>query len=91
VERRWDADAALTRQSSIVEDVRTFRFGVDEPAPLFVQVARSVAPVVTGIAIDLSSRAIPFAFGNALAQGWRAGIWWTSPRIWRGSGPRRRR
>jgi Xaa-Pro aminopeptidase len=65
----WDADAALARQTSILEDVRTFRFGVDEPAALFVQVARSVAPGLTRIAIDLSSRAIPFAFGNALAQG----------------------
>jgi Xaa-Pro dipeptidase len=65
----WDADAALARQTSILEDVRTFRFGVDEPASLFVQVAQSVAPGLTRIAIDLSSRAIPFAFGNALAQG----------------------
>jgi Xaa-Pro aminopeptidase len=39
----WDADAPLARQTSLLEDVRTFRFGVDEPASLFVDVARSVA------------------------------------------------
>src|SRR5262249_17256542 len=51
----WDADSPLARETSIVEDVRTFRFGVDEPASLFVGVARSVAPGLTRVAVDLSS------------------------------------
>src|SRR5262249_55197197 len=64
----WDADSPLARETSIVEDVRTFRFGVDEPVSLLVGVARSVAPGLTRVAVDLSSRAIPLAFGRALAQ-----------------------
>jgi len=64
----WDADAPLARQTSVLADVRTFRFGVDEPATLFAQVASGVSPGLTRIGIDLSSRAIPFAFGNALSR-----------------------
>src|SRR5262249_43698504 len=60
----WDADAPLARQTNFLADVRTFRFGVDQPATLFAQVASSISPGPTRIGIDLSSRAIPFAFGN---------------------------
>jgi Xaa-Pro dipeptidase len=35
----WDADAPLARQTNVLADVRTFRFGVDEPAALFAQLA----------------------------------------------------
>ena len=64
----WDADAPLARETSILADVRTFRFGVDDPATLFAEVAASLAPGPTGIGIDRSSRAIPFAFGTALSR-----------------------
>ena len=64
----WDADAPLARHTSILEDVRTFRFGVDEPAALFAELAANVARRVMRIGIDLSSRAIPFAFGTALSR-----------------------
>src|SRR5215470_17416495 len=61
----WDADAPLARETSILADVRTFRFGVDEPTTLFAELASSMVPGRTGIGIDLSGRAIPFGFGNA--------------------------
>ena len=64
----WDADAPLARETSILADVRTFRFGVDEPATLFAELASSMVPGRTGIGIDLSSRAIPFGFDNALSR-----------------------
>jgi Xaa-Pro dipeptidase len=64
----WDADAPLARQTSVLSDVRTFRFGVDEPPALFAQLAASAAPSPARIGTDLSSRAIPFAFGNALSR-----------------------
>jgi Xaa-Pro aminopeptidase len=64
----WDADAPLARETSILADVRTFRFGVDEPAALFAELASSMAPGRTGIGVDLSNRAIPFGFGNALSR-----------------------
>jgi Xaa-Pro dipeptidase len=64
----WDADAPLARHTSVLADVRTFRFGVDDPAALFAQLAASAAPSPARIGIDLSSRAIPFAFGNALSR-----------------------
>jgi len=65
----WDADAALTRDTSTVEDIRTFRFGVDDPAALFVETLRRLAPGARRVGIDLSSRAVPFAFGQALSAG----------------------
>lgn len=65
----WDADAALTRDTSTVADIRTFRFGVDDPAALFVETLRGLVPGARRVGIDLSSRAVPFAFGQALAQG----------------------
>lgn len=65
----WDADAALTRDTSTVADIRTFRFGVDDPAALFVDTLRGLAPGARRVGIDLSSRAVPFAFGQALAAG----------------------
>ena len=60
----WDADAPLARQTSVLADVRTFRFDVDEPAALFAQLAARAAPSPARIGIDLTSRAIPFAFGT---------------------------
>jgi len=64
----WDADVAIARHTSIVADVRTYRFGVDEPAGLFAELAARKAPGLRRVGIDLSSRAVPFAFGQALTR-----------------------
>ena len=62
----WDADVAIAQHTSTIDNIQTYRFGVDEPANVFVQVASRKAPRLRQIGIDLSSRAVPFAFGSAL-------------------------
>ncbi len=62
----WDADVAIARQTSLVEDVRTFRFGVDEPVALFAQVAAEKALRLRRMGIDLSSPALPYTAGRDL-------------------------
>ena len=64
----WDADVAIAHRTSLVEDVRSFRFGVDEPAELFAQVASGKAPGARRIGVDLSSRAVPYELGCALTR-----------------------
>lgn len=63
----WDADVAIARDSSNVADLRTFRFGVDEPARLFVEVAQELGAPARRVGIDLGSRAVPYGFGRELA------------------------
>ena len=59
----WDADVAIAHQTTLVDDVRTYRFGVDEPAELFVRAATERVPAMRRIGIDLSSLAVPYALG----------------------------
>ena len=62
----WDADVAIAHRTSIVEDIRSYRFGVDEPASRFVDIAFSKAPGLRRIGIDLASRAVPYQLGYTL-------------------------
>ena len=64
----WDADVAIARHTSIVEDLRIYRFGVDDPAELFCEIASKKKPGMQRIGIDLSSRAVTFVFGNTLTR-----------------------
>jgi Xaa-Pro aminopeptidase len=62
----WDADLPLARATSIVDDVRTYRFGVDDPV---AAIRTAVAERVRGagvVGIDAGSRAVPYALGLAL-------------------------
>ena len=61
----WDADVAIAHRTCVVDDVRTYRFGVDEPAERFAEVATSKAPGMRRIGIDLSSRAVPYELGRS--------------------------
>ena len=62
----WDADVAIAHATSLVRDIRTYLFGVDEPAELFARIAREKAPDAGRIALDCSSQAVSHAFGLAL-------------------------
>ncbi|MEM8686829.1 MAG: Xaa-Pro peptidase family protein [Pseudomonadota bacterium] len=62
----WDADVAIARQTSLVEEVWTYRFGVDEPAQRFAEAAARSAPGLRRVGVDLSSHALPYAFGADL-------------------------
>ena len=63
----WDADVAIAWETSLVRDIRTYMFGVDEPAAVFARVARAKAPNARRVALDLSSQAVSHGFGRALA------------------------
>ncbi|MBT5413898.1 MAG: aminopeptidase P family protein [Rhodospirillaceae bacterium] len=62
----WDADVAIARETSLVRDIRTYRFGVDDPAALFARIAREMAPGAKRVALDLSSQAVSHGFGRTL-------------------------
>ena len=62
----WDADVAIARQTSLVEEIWTYRFGVDEPQDRFVEAAAHLSPGFTQLGVDLSSHALPYAFGAEL-------------------------
>lgn len=62
----WDADVAIAHETSLVQDIRAYLFGVDEPAELFVRTAVQKAPGLKRIALDLSSQAMSHAFGIEL-------------------------
>ncbi len=64
----WDADAPLARDTSIVDDIRTYRFGVDDPVETFATVLAECAPGARRVGLDSSSRAVPHALGAALAE-----------------------
>lgn len=62
----WDADAALARATATVGEVHEYRFGVDDPALAIRRTLRSHAPNATRVGFDAASRAVPYAFGQAL-------------------------
>lgn len=62
----WDADVAIAWETSLVRDIRTYMFGVEEPAELFARIARELAPGARRVALDLSSQAVSHGFGRAL-------------------------
>ena len=65
----WDADVAIAEATSLVRDIRTYRFGVDEPVELFAELVREKAGDARRVAADLSSQAISYAFGQSLQAG----------------------
>jgi Xaa-Pro dipeptidase len=66
----WDADVPLARADGIVaDDVRGYRFGIDDPIAAFRAGLDACAPGVATIGIDAASRAVPHAFGTALVDG----------------------
>ena len=62
----WDADLPLARVTSAIEDIRSYRFGVDDPAATFAAVVAEKAPGAHRIGFDGASRAVPHALGTAL-------------------------
>ncbi|MEM1199345.1 MAG: Xaa-Pro peptidase family protein [Pseudomonadota bacterium] len=64
----WDADVAIARQTGLVEEIWTYRFGVDEPADRFIEAAARSAPGLKRVGVDLSSHALPYAFGAQLVE-----------------------
>ena len=62
----WDADVPLARATSTLEDVRAYRFGVEDPALAFADVVREKAPGAQRVGFDGASRAVPHALGEAL-------------------------
>jgi Xaa-Pro dipeptidase len=61
----WDADVAIARGTSVLQDIRTFRYGVDQPAELMANVARHKAPDARRVALELSASAMTFSFVRA--------------------------
>ncbi len=64
----WDADLPLAQATSVLADIRPYRFGVDDPASAFAAVVREVAPDGERIGFDGASRAVPHTFGAALGE-----------------------
>jgi Xaa-Pro dipeptidase len=64
----WDADIALARDSSVIDDVRDYRFGVDDPVMAFTAVLAEKVPKALRVGIDSSSRAVPHTLGVALSK-----------------------
>lgn len=62
----WDADVAIAWETALVEDIRTYMFGVDAPAELFARIVREKAPHAKRVALDLSSQAVTMGFGREL-------------------------
>ncbi len=63
----WDADVAIAHETSLVTDIRTYRFGVDQPAELFANVVREKVTNARWIGLDLASTAVNHSFGLELA------------------------
>jgi Xaa-Pro dipeptidase len=63
----WDADIALARESSVLDDIRDYRFGVDDPVAAFTKVLAEKVPNAARVGIDGASRAVPHTFGAALS------------------------
>ncbi|MEM7176439.1 MAG: Xaa-Pro peptidase family protein [Pseudomonadota bacterium] len=64
----WDADVAIARQTSLIGDIRTYRFGVDAPAEVFAALAREMTGSVGRIGLDLTSHTLPYGFGAELVD-----------------------
>lgn len=63
----WEADVPLARAVAIVEDIRGYRFGVDDPVAAFRAGLDACAPGAQVVGFDAASRAVPHALGAALA------------------------
>jgi Xaa-Pro dipeptidase len=63
----WDADVPLARATSWIDDVRGYRFGVDDPAEAFARVLREKTATVGAVGFDGASPAVSHATGTALA------------------------
>jgi Xaa-Pro dipeptidase len=63
----WDADIALARDGSVIEDIRVYRFGVDDPVAAFTAVLAEKVPHARRVGFDGSSRAVPHSLGEALS------------------------
>lgn len=63
----WDADIPLARDSCVVDDIRGYRFGVDDPVEMFAAVIAERVPEARTIGLDSSSRAVPHALGSRLS------------------------
>jgi Xaa-Pro dipeptidase len=64
----WDADLPLARDTSTIEDIRPYRFGVDDPAAAFAAVVAEQAPGARKVGFDGASRAVPHTHGTALGK-----------------------
>lgn len=64
----WDADVPLGRSCSVFEDIRSYRFGVDDPVAAFVAVLHEKLARPRRVGLDASSRAVTHAFGLSLAS-----------------------
>lgn len=62
----WDADLPLARATSVVNDIRTYRFGVDDPVAAIRALVGERVPGAGVVGIDAGSRAVPYALGSAL-------------------------
>ena len=76
----WDADVPLARATSLLEDVRAYRFGVDDSALAFAEVVREKAPGARRVGFDGASRAVPHALGTALGTAVAPPGWSTAAR-----------
>jgi Xaa-Pro dipeptidase len=63
----WDADAPLARATAMVEEIRVYRFGVDDPVAAFRAALDACAPGAEVVGFDAASGAVPHALGSALA------------------------
>src|SRR5262249_32605329 len=64
----WDADVPLGRATAVVEDIRSYRFGVDDPVAAFRAGLEACAPEARVVGFDAASRAVPHALGVALVE-----------------------
>lgn len=64
----WDADVPIARATAIVEQIRGYRFGVDDPVEVFRAALDACAPGAEVVGFDASSRAVPHTLGDALVQ-----------------------
>lgn len=68
----WDADVAIAQETTLIDDVQTYRFGVEEPEHLFSKIALGKIPRARRIALDSSSQAMTYGFGIKLAAALQA-------------------
>lgn len=71
----WEADVPLARDSCVVDDIRGYRFGVDDPVDVFAAVIAERVPEARTIGLDSSSRAVPHALGSRLSAKYNAAEW----------------
>lgn len=61
-------DYALARESAIVDDIRTFRLGLDDPAEMLVDIVRKKRPGEARVGVDLQSPAVTGRFALDLVH-----------------------